>query len=124
MRRANGMFTLEMLDEIIGERAAAAVDSSYTAGLIAAGPARCARKFGEEAVETIVAALEGDGASLAAEAADTLYHLLVLLRVSGVPLHAVMDELRRRRAASGLEEKAARPVKADGSGDGVGPDRG
>jgi phosphoribosyl-ATP pyrophosphohydrolase len=101
-------FTLEALDERLRERAAAGTDESYTARLLAAGTDRCARKFGEEAVEAIVAATTGDRAGLTGEAADVLYHLLVLLRSAGVPLAEVMAELEGRTGRSGLEEKASR----------------
>ena len=101
-------FTLEALDERLRDRAAAAPDQSYTARLLAAGTGRCAQKFGEEAVEAIVAATTGDRGGLTGEAADVLYHLLVLLRSADVPLAGVMDELRSRTARSGLEEKASR----------------
>ncbi len=102
-------FTLSDLERIVAERAAAPPDASYTAKLIAAGPARSAKKLGEEAVETVIAAVEGDRAALVAEAADLLYHLLVVLRGRGVGLDDVMAELARRTAQSGLAEKASRP---------------
>ena len=101
-------FTLQDLAEIIARRAASGDPGSYTAKLKAAGTAHCAQKLGEEAVETVIAALSEDRAALTAEAADTLYHLLVLLDVAGVPYEDVMDELERRTAQSGLEEKAGR----------------
>ena len=101
-------FTLEALDERLRQRAAASPDDSYTARLLAAGTGKCARKFGEEAIEAIVAATPGDRAGLTSEAADVLYHLLVLLRAGDVPLSAVMEQLAARTAQSGLEEKAAR----------------
>jgi phosphoribosyl-ATP pyrophosphohydrolase len=100
--------TLDTLDERLRERAAASPDASYTARLLSEGTARCARKFGEEAVEAVVAAVEGDRPGLTAEAADVLYHLLVLLRSAGVPLADVMAELESRTAQTGLEEKASR----------------
>lgn len=101
-------FTLDALDRIVAERAAASPEASYTAKLIAGGPARAAKKLGEEAVEAAIAAVQGDRAALAAEAADVLYHLLVVLRGAGVPLQDVMSELERRTAQSGLQEKASR----------------
>jgi len=102
-------FTLDQLAAIIAERAEAGdASSSHTARLLSGGAARCARKFGEEAVEAIVAALEDDPPALAREAADVLYHLLVLLRASAVPLSDVMLELEARTARSGLAEKATR----------------
>lgn len=101
-------FTLEDLDERLRQRAAASPDESYTARLLTAGTGKCARKFGEEAIEAIVAATTGDRDGLTSEAADVLYHLLVLLRAEGVPLAGVMEQLAARTAQSGLEEKAAR----------------
>jgi phosphoribosyl-ATP pyrophosphohydrolase len=102
-------FTLADLAAIIRERTRSAdTSSSYTAKLIADGVERCARKFGEEAVEATIAAVSGDKPGLTAEAADVLYHLLVLLEASGVPLDAVMAELKSRTAQRGLAEKAAR----------------
>ena len=84
-------FTLSDLEARVAERAAASPEESWTAKLIAAGPERAAKKFGEEAVETVIAAVEGDAAALTAEAADMLYHFAVLLEVRGVALDAVMD---------------------------------
>ena len=101
-------FSLEALNQRVAERAAASADESYTAKLLRDGIDRCARKFGEEAVETIVAAVARDKDGVALEAADTLYHLLVLLRASGVTLDEVMAELDKRTAQSGLAEKASR----------------
>jgi len=102
-------FTLADLERIVAERAAAPPDASYTAKLLAAGPSRAAKKLGEEAVEAAIAAVEGDRAALVAEAADVLYHLLVVLRARDVALADVIAELERRTAQSGLAEKAARP---------------
>ncbi len=102
------LFTLEDLARIIAARADASAESSYTASLLAKGPARCAKKFGEEAVELAIAAVGQDDAAVRAEAADTLYHLLVLLRSRGVTLADVMDELERRTEQSGHAEKASR----------------
>jgi phosphoribosyl-ATP pyrophosphohydrolase len=101
-------FTLSELDQIIAARSKATDGSSYTASLLARGPAKCAQKFGEESVEAVIAAVSGDRDELKKEAADTLYHLLVLLRACGVSLDTVMEELERRTATSGLQEKAAR----------------
>jgi phosphoribosyl-ATP pyrophosphohydrolase len=101
-------FTLADLERIVAERALASPDKSWTAKLIAAGPSRAAKKLGEEAVETALAAVEGDRPALVRESADLLYHLLVLLRSRDVPLQAVLDELARRTAQSGLAEKAGR----------------
>ncbi|MET0743925.1 MAG: phosphoribosyl-ATP diphosphatase [Microvirga sp.] len=101
-------FTLPDLARIVAERAAAAPAESYTARLLADGPARAAKKLGEEAVEAVIAAVSGDRANLTAEAADVLYHLLVVLQGAGIPLNDVMAELERRTARSGLAEKASR----------------
>ncbi|MFZ1814847.1 MAG: phosphoribosyl-ATP diphosphatase [Rhizobiaceae bacterium] len=102
------MFTLSDLDDIIRRRAAVTDDTSYTASLIARGTGKCAQKLGEEAVEAVIAAVKGDRQELAKEAADTLYHLLVLLRACDVPLETVMAELESRTAQGGLAEKASR----------------
>ncbi len=101
-------FTLEQLDERILLRATASPAESYTARLVASGVKRCAQKFGEEAVEAVVAGAGGDKGELIGEAADVLYHLLVLLEVAGVPYQSVTEELQRRTAETGLEEKARR----------------
>jgi phosphoribosyl-ATP pyrophosphohydrolase len=103
-------FTLSDLARIVAQRAAAPPGESYTAKLVAAGPSAAAKKLGEEAVEAAIAAGQGDRAALLAEAADVLYHLLVVLRGADVPLDAVMAELERRTTRSGLAEKAARPA--------------
>ena len=84
-------------------------EASWTARLLSRGPETCARKFGEEAVEAIVEAVRGDRDALTAEAADVLYHLLVMLAARDVPIAAVMAELDRRGGTSGLAEKAGRP---------------
>ncbi len=101
-------FTLNDLAAIIGERARSGDPGSYTAKLVGGGIHRCAKKFGEEAVEAALAAVAEDDAALTAEAADVLYHLLVMLEARGVSLAAVMTELERRTAQSGLVEKASR----------------
>jgi phosphoribosyl-ATP pyrophosphohydrolase len=102
-------FTLNDLAAIIAARATAGdTGTSYTAKLIAGGIERCARKFGEEAVEAVIAAVAEDEASLTAEAGDVLYHLLVMLRARNISLDAVMAELERRTQQSGLSEKAGR----------------
>ena len=95
--------TSSALDAVPGDPA-----SSYTAKLARQGIAQCAKKFGEEAVEAVIAAVKGDREGLRAEAVDVLYHLLVLLRARRVPLADVMAELERRTAQGGLQEKAAR----------------
>ncbi len=102
-------FTLDTLDETIAARQNATADKSYTKSLLDKGAVHCARKFGEEAVETIISAVEGDRAALVKEAGDLLFHLLVLLRASGAPLADVMAELEARSRQSGHAEKAARP---------------
>jgi phosphoribosyl-ATP pyrophosphohydrolase len=101
-------FTLEDLDARLALRAAASPEESYTARLLARGMDKCAQKLGEEAVEAVIAAVTHDHSGLRGEAADVLYHLLVVLRAAGVPLADVMAELERRTAQSGLAEKAAR----------------
>lgn len=102
-------FTLADLAAIIAERAASAdPTSSYTAKLLADGIERAARKFGEESVEAVVAALREDDRALTGEAADVLFHLLVVLKARGISLDAVMAELESRTRQSGLQEKAAR----------------
>lgn len=99
---------LTRLYATIKARAGADPASSHTAGLLAKGPAKCAEKFGEEAVETIIAAVQGDRAALTAEAADALYHLQVALFAAGVAWGDVLAELERREGRSGVAEKAAR----------------
>lgn len=101
-------FSLADLAAIIDRRTQADAAESYTKSLLDAGPERCAKKFGEEAVEAVIAAMKGDKAEICAESADVIYHLLVLLRVSGLGLEDVMAELERRTAKSGHEEKASR----------------
>lgn len=100
---------LAALADEIAERKSASPDQSYTAKLLSQGVEKCAKKFGEEAVETALAAVLRDKAHIAAETADLLYHLLVLLEASGVTLTEVMAELARRQGVSGLAEKASRP---------------
>lgn len=100
---------ISRLAATIEARRGADAEKSYTAQLIAAGPEKCARKFGEEAVEAIVAAASGDRQGLVGEAADVVYHLLVLLAAADVTPGDVAAELARREGVSGLAEKAARP---------------
>jgi len=102
-------FTLSDLERIVAERATSTDGSSYTAGLFAKGQTRAAKKLGEEAVETVIAAVSGDRAEVVTESADLLYHLLVVLKIADVPLDEVLAELQRRTAQTGLEEKANRP---------------
>ena len=101
-------FTLEDLAATIAVRAGSDDPQSYTAKLVGRGPAYCARKFGEEAFEVALAAAAGDRVDIRTEAADVLYHLLVLLHASGVSLDEVKDELARRTQQTGLQEKASR----------------
>lgn len=100
---------LAALAEEIAVKRSASPDTSYTAKLISQGIEKCAKKLGEEAVETALAAVLQDKAHIASESADLLYHLLVLLEASGVKLIDVMDMLARRQGISGIAEKAARP---------------
>ena len=93
----------------IANRRGAPPDQSYTAKLLSQGVSRCAKKLGEEAVETALAAVEGDRKFIVSESADLLYHLLVLLEATGVNLADVMAELARRQGVSGIAEKASRP---------------
>ncbi len=102
------MFTLDDLARIIAERASAGADKSYTRALLDKGTAHCAKKFGEEAVELAIAAVAQDDAAVRSEAADVLYHLLVVLRSRDLALADVIGELERRTQRSGLEEKASR----------------
>ena len=100
--------TLDDLFATITARKGADPDTSWTAKLLAKGPEKCAEKFGEEAIEAIVEAVKGDREALTVEAADVLYHLLVMLAARDVDLGDVMAELARRQGTSGLAEKAAR----------------
>ncbi|MEM1388311.1 MAG: phosphoribosyl-ATP diphosphatase [Pseudomonadota bacterium] len=102
------MSALEDLAATIAARRDADPESSWTARLLAKGPAKCAEKFGEEAVEAVIAAAQGDREALTREAADVLYHLLVMLAAQGLTLADVEAELARRAGQSGLEEKAQR----------------
>jgi len=102
-------FSLEKLDAYLAERAKASPADSYTAKLVQKGQAYAAKKLGEEAVETVIAAVEKDRRALTLEAADLVYHLLVVLRIGGVSVQDVMGELQRRTAQTGLAEKASRP---------------
>jgi phosphoribosyl-ATP pyrophosphohydrolase len=104
-----GAFTLADLERRVAERAQASAAESYTRALIDKGAAHCAKKLGEEAVETVIAGVGEDKARLVSESADLLYHLLVLLKARGIPLADVEAELARRTAQSGHQEKASRP---------------
>jgi len=99
---------LAQLAQTIKERAGEPSHSSYTAQLLSKGPEKCAKKFGEEAIEVVLASLDQNDEHLIAESADVLYHLLVLLKSRNIALKSVMDELDRRTGQSGLQEKAAR----------------
>jgi len=101
-------FTLHDLEKRVHDRAQASADVSYTRKLIDRGVAHCAKKLGEEAVEAAIAAIAEDRARTIAEAADVLYHLLVVLHVRGIALDEVEAELGARTRQSGLDEKAAR----------------
>ncbi|MGA0540191.1 phosphoribosyl-ATP diphosphatase [Neotabrizicola sp. VNH66] len=102
------MTTLDRLAATIASRKGADPDTSWTAKLLAKGPEKCAEKFGEEAVEAIIEAVKGDRTKLTAEAADVIYHLLVMLTARDVTLAEVLAELERREGTSGIAEKAAR----------------
>lgn len=102
------MTTLSRLAATIDARKGADPESSWTAKLLAKGPEKCAEKFGEEAVEAIIEAVKGDRERLTSEAADVLYHLLVMLASRDVALEDVLAELERREGTSGVAEKAGR----------------
>lgn len=99
---------LERLAADVAAKATASPDTSYTAKLVSKGVGKCAKKFGEEAVELALAAVGSNKAETTSEAADVLYHLVVLLQASGVAIEDVMEELKRREGVGGLVEKAAR----------------
>ena len=99
---------LARLEAAIATRKGGDPSQSYTAKLLAEGPARAAKKFGEEAVETVIAAVERDPAALASESADLLYHWLVVLAAAGVSTDDVAAKLEAREGRSGIEEKNAR----------------
>ncbi|RJF75853.1 phosphoribosyl-ATP diphosphatase [Rhodopseudomonas palustris] len=101
-------FTLQDLEGVIDARAASSGDVSYTRKLLDKGAEHCAKKFGEEAVELVIATVENDRNNLIAEAADVLFHMLVLLKARGVTLGEVEAALGQRTSMSGLEEKASR----------------
>ena len=101
-------FTIHDLAATIETRAASGGDTSYTRKLLDKGAEHCAKKLGEEAVETVIAAIENNRENLAAESADLIFHLLVLLKARGLTLADVEDVLAQRTKMSGLEEKAAR----------------
>ena len=102
-------FSLDDLEKIIAERGKSGDPASWTAKLFAGGMEKAAKKLGEEAVETVIAAVSRDEKGLVSESADLVYHWLVVLALAGVPLSDVMAELERRTARSGIAEKASRP---------------
>lgn len=102
------MNTLEKLNATIASRKGAAPESSYTAKLLSKGTEKCAKKFGEEAFELAMAAVLNNKINTTNEAADVLYHLLVLLHSADIPLADVMAALEQREGRSGLVEKASR----------------
>ena len=100
--------TLQQLEQTIIARKSADPDNSWTAQLLAKGSAKCAEKFGEEAIEAIIEAVKGDRQALTAEAADVLYHLMVMLASRDVAFDDVLAELARRAGTSGINEKVQR----------------
>ncbi|CAN1569399.1 HisI Phosphoribosyl-ATP pyrophosphohydrolase [Rhabdaerophilaceae bacterium] len=101
-------FDLNALERLIAQRATSDSTASYTAKVVARGMPQATKKLGEEAVEAVIAAIQGDRPELIKESADVLYHLLVVLYIAGIPLKEVLDELATRTAQSGLAEKATR----------------
>lgn len=101
-------FSLADLEKIVVDRARSGDPGSWTAKLYSAGIDKAAKKLGEEAVETVIAAIRGERQAFVSESADLLYHWLVVLAVAGVPLNEVMAELERRTSQSGIAEKASR----------------
>ena len=101
-------FTLADLEAIVDSRAQADPSQSWTAKLVAGGQEKAAKKLGEEAIEAVMAAVKQDRENLVYESADLLYHLMVVLKIADIPLQAVMQELERRTAQTGLSEKASR----------------
>ena len=102
-------FSIHDLESRLKARAEASAEVSYTRRLLDRGPAHCAKKLGEEAIETVIAALAEDRHRLIAESADLLYHLLVVLQARGIAFAEVEAALAERTVQSGLQEKAARP---------------
>ncbi|MBZ9961855.1 MULTISPECIES: phosphoribosyl-ATP diphosphatase [unclassified Mesorhizobium] len=101
-------FSLSDLETIVSERAHSGDPDSWTAKLYARGIEKAAQKLGEEAVETVIAAIKSDKQALVSESADLIYHWLVVLGISGVPLDDVLRELESRTGRSGIAEKASR----------------
>jgi phosphoribosyl-ATP pyrophosphohydrolase len=99
---------LKRLETVIASRVGADPSTSHTAAMLAKGPLKCAEKFGEEAIEAIIAAASDDRDGLIGESADVLYHLIIMLTVRGLTLADVLAELERREGTSGIAEKAAR----------------
>jgi phosphoribosyl-ATP pyrophosphohydrolase len=108
MTAAMAKFTIHDLEQRVNERAQASAEVSYTRKLLDRGVAQCAKKFGEEAIETVLAAVGEDRERLIAEASDLIYHLLVLLKARAITLAEVEAALAARTKQSGLDEKAAR----------------
>ena len=102
-------FSLNDLEKIVAERAGVTDGTSWTAKLVDKGMPVAAKKLGEEAVETVIAAVSRDDQGLISESADLIYHWLVVLKIAGVPPSSVLEELEKRTAKSGLQEKASRP---------------
>jgi len=102
-------FSLAELEQIIDQRAHSGDPDSWTAKLFAKGMDKAAQKLGEEAVETVIAAVKGDKKAVVSESADLLYHWLVVLGIAGIPLQDVLKELEGRTGRSGIAEKASRP---------------
>ena len=100
--------TLQTLEQTIIARKSADPSSSWTAKLLAKGPEKCAEKFGEEAIEAIIEAVKGDRQALTSEAADVIYHLMVMLASRNIAFNDVIDELSRRSRMSGIDEKSQR----------------
>ena len=109
-------FSLAELERIVAERGLSGDSGSWTAKLFAGGMDKAAKKLGEEAVETVIAAVSGDKKALVSESADLIYHWLVVLALAGVPLSEVIGELGRRTGQSGLAEKASRAGPDHGPG--------
>lgn len=101
-------FSLSDLERIVSERAKTSPDESWTAKLCAGGQPKAAKKLGEEAIEAVMAAVTNDRENLTYEAADLLYHLVVVLKIAEIPVEDVMNELERRTGQSGIREKASR----------------
>ena len=100
--------TLQTLEQTIIARKSADPSSSWTAKLLAKGPEKCAEKFGEEAIEAIIEAVKGDRQALTSEAADVIYHLMVMLASRDIAFNDVINELSRRSSMSGIDEKSQR----------------